>query len=376
MACFGLLLFAVVGMAVAAPEAAESPESAIVSVGFKALPGYAGDLRVGGAVVLTQASILQLQLFYTLFGLDAGCGAAFLGPRDRCAVQVRTGGCADPASAQAAGPLGSMQYFAMGDGAHASANLKTGIQADSLDYHSVVVTDSSGVPAACSPLARFFLKAEEVEVVNWQRYPGYAGDLHVAGSLYIGQLQRALDARAGQVLVLANVTGLDPRCALEAVSAPNACGVHVHEGDGCSSAERIGGHFRDEASVSQDPWAPVRYHPKMPALFTRPVVTGLELARVRGKALVVQDATCRVRGGSRRGRCQALRALSLLLAPCASEAVSARARATLAGPQWVSVAVDGSSWKPGSMAPRPVMGEQRARAHGREGRARASFALS
>jgi len=291
----GLLLFAsgaCLGRAATPVEVAGAGEAeaelAVVSVGFSAFPGYAGDLRVGGALFLRQATAAKVELVYTLFGVDAGCGAAFLGPRDRCAVQIHEGASCAHMASLTAGPVGHQRYFAIGDWALATVNLTAGIRAVALENHTAVITDQSGATVACSPLARFFAVGEEVEVVDWQRYPGYAGDLHVAGGVTIGPMRRALDGRAAQVLALALVSGLDPECGWgAAVAAPEACGIRVHRGEACDA---VGGHLWDEAAASGDPWASVRYHPDMPLLLTTPVLTGLELSELRGRAIVVHDA--------------------------------------------------------------------------------------
>ena len=40
----------------------------------------------------------------------------------------------------------------------------------------------------------------------------------------------------------------------------NACGIHIHEGTTCNSADFVGGHFWSPAKFSSDPWETVQYH--------------------------------------------------------------------------------------------------------------------
>ena len=40
----------------------------------------------------------------------------------------------------------------------------------------------------------------------------------------------------------------------------NACGIHIHEGTTCNTADFVGGHFWSPAKFASDPWETVQYH--------------------------------------------------------------------------------------------------------------------
>ena len=68
------------------------------------------------------------------------------------------------------------------------------------------------------------------------RYPGYSGNLAVAGTVSI--------ATAGTTQTIdLSFTGLDAACAAGAGPAGNSCGVHIHSGKTCSDASLVGGHY-------------------------------------------------------------------------------------------------------------------------------------
>ncbi|CAE8627884.1 unnamed protein product [Polarella glacialis] len=57
-----------------------------------------------------------------------------------------------------------------------------------------------------------------------------------------------------------SLSGLDPTCSTAAVAGvENACGFHLHEGQDCSNATLVGGHFYNLATVADDPWANIAY---------------------------------------------------------------------------------------------------------------------
>lgn len=285
MARWALLLAA----AVAGAAAGAQPELAIAG-NFSAFPGYAGPLRAGGALYLRQAGAGRAELVYTLYGLDQGCSAAFLGSAGRCAVRLHAGAsCADLGAELEAGVAPA---YATGAWALAAANLTAGAARAA---RSVVLTDRLGVPFACARLEPYVDEdGEDVTVSAWQRYPGYTGGLDVSGTIRLHDVRRSGGGGAAQLLTLVLFGGLDPACVATdaaSLSAANACGVHVHAGASCASAAAVGGHFWDRAAGASDPWAAARYHPEIPMLMLPPVPTGLGLDAIRGRTLVVHDIT-------------------------------------------------------------------------------------
>ena len=85
--------------------------------------------------------------------------------------------------------------------------------------------------------------------------------------------------------------GLDPRCS-DPCTANNCCGVHIHEGTSCASADAVGGHFWDMDQYPADPWQDVRYviEGSLPSKVNDlKVTTGLSAAQVNGRTVIVHD---------------------------------------------------------------------------------------
>jgi len=262
----------------------------LVATDFAIFPGYPGPLRVAGALFLAEAEPEQITADLALVGLDPGCGASFLGRKSVCEVRFHKGsGCTDLGAAiPSDAVVGEIESKGAG---WLSGNMAVA-RAVFSDARTVVVTDRHGVPVACSPLTPFVAPDHsEVVVSEWQRYPGYTGRLQVEGKAILYAAYRASDKLAAQVLTLDSFRGLDPACGSSTTaSGPNVCGIHVHAGHGCGSADAVGGHFWDAALVSEDPWAPLRLHPEILPLQTPVVVTGLGRSQILGRTLVVHDA--------------------------------------------------------------------------------------
>mmetsp|Transcript_41905 Transcript_41905/g.96135 ORF Transcript_41905/g.96135 Transcript_41905/m.96135 type:complete len:343 (+) Transcript_41905:68-1096(+) len=118
-------------------------------------------------------------------------------------------------------------------------------------------------------------------------YPGYAGNLSVAGTVLL------LDAVDGQMMFF-HLTGVDTACTAPTNDA-NSCGVHIHEGMTCETASDIGGHYWSSTFVADDPWATVVYatatgeSTTMGAGIT--VGTGVSNSDNLGRAFVVHDSS-------------------------------------------------------------------------------------
>lgn len=281
---------------VASPAPVAEPAMA-AATDFSPFPGYAGPLRVGGSLYINKIGPSQMALAYTMFGLDSGCDAAVGELRNGgCMLQIRRGkNCTDVGAGLAAETFSTQQYRAADGWATEFANITaTAPHVASLASHAIVLTDRQGSPFACSPIEAFSAGPEgDLMVLHWERYPGYQGELevHRSATVMIQQVNRTRDALPGQVLTLIFDGGLDPACGAKeaaSIAAADACGIHVHEGAECHNA---GGHFWDKTMVEQDPWAKVRYHPGVPVLLTAPVSTGLTREQLRGRTLVVHDAT-------------------------------------------------------------------------------------
>jgi len=269
----------------APPRDAATQTEWLATVGFETCPGRSEGRPVRGAVYIEQLEERHVHLTYALSGLDPLC-SNLLTPSSSC--MVGAGGAVSDHV------IPWDRYRTYDGGAAADLDF-TIAENRSLRSETAVVTDRSGAPAACSALEAFSVsETETVEVGAWERYPGYTGDFEVSGSVILGQATRLRDGRFGLGAALW-LQGGDPACAkLGPTPAADACGVHVHVGSSCSSAEDVGGRLWDQGRFEgqaglEDPWARVRYHPKLDMLMS-PIMTGAEFSRVLGGTLVVSDA--------------------------------------------------------------------------------------
>jgi hypothetical protein len=117
-------------------------------------------------------------------------------------------------------------------------------------------------------------------------YPGYSGDLNVAGSVsahYYGD----------HVYVNYRINGVESdACQTAPEGVANACGIHIHAGTTCDDASAVGGHYFDSDSIESDPWSPVTYTAKADgsASGSQSVTIGRGQA-IGGRAMVVHDST-------------------------------------------------------------------------------------
>ena len=70
-------------------------------------------------------------------------------------------------------------------------------------------------------------------------YPGYTGDLNVLGDINVSF------NRAGALTFKFDIAGVEPSCV--------DCGVHIHSGTTCTTADEVGGHYWNDSLVP-DPW--------------------------------------------------------------------------------------------------------------------------
>jgi len=136
--------------------------------------------------------------------------------------------------------------------------------------------------------------AASLYVSSLAPYPGYLGNLQVAGTMTITDVSET-DTTAKQRLKW-HLYGLDTACTLGAADdVSNGCGIHVHTGRSCEVADHVGGHYYSHALLS-DPWAPVKYVAaealgEVAGRWGVEVVTGLSLADITGRVAVVHDAS-------------------------------------------------------------------------------------
>merc|ERR1719343_1729799 len=166
----------------------------------------------------------------------------------------------------------------------------------------VVHALASGARIACGIIGAetaidFFAGQPDVEVEELVPYPGsgwtFGGLLPMHASLTI-EGERGTSKTARQNLRW-RMTGLDPACAKGAADGvKNGCGIHVHRGTSCKSADDVGGHYYSDA-LTADPWADVRYAVEsgdMGLEFSGVrVKTGNSNGDITGRVIVVHDHT-------------------------------------------------------------------------------------
>lgn len=83
-------------------------------------------------------------------------------------------------------------------------------------------------------------KDDETMSVCFDAYPGYTGDLNVAGSTAVVKTKGT-----DSLKVIFDLKGVEAEC--------TDCGLHIHTGTTCATADEVGGHYWD-ASVVEDQW--------------------------------------------------------------------------------------------------------------------------
>ena len=93
---------------------------------------------------------------------------------------------------------------------------------------------------------------DAIELRHLGFYPGYEGHpIEGEVTLYFhGDTN---------VSIAYNLHGVEDACKTPNASAPNSCGIHIHEGSSCKTASAPGGHFYNHSTFSSDPWAHVVY---------------------------------------------------------------------------------------------------------------------
>ena len=119
----------------------------------------------------------------------------------------------------------------------------------------------------------------QLTATNFVKYYNYNGDL-VSGTVTV------TSDGTSQTLAY-SLSNVDPLCGAGADSdTANSCGVHIHLGTTCT--DDAGGHWYDDESISEDPWASVSYIGVTSASDTTdPVDTGETAADLVGRALII-----------------------------------------------------------------------------------------
>jgi len=300
-------------MALRASVAVASAHLAAASVlyvpSFSPYPGYAGNFAVAGTMTITGAAgtdtTAKQSLQWKLTGLDTACTAgAGDNVTNGCGIHVHTGtSCATHggvgghyfSSALSDDPWGSVVYVAAANGGsyeHAGVEVTTGLSNDDILGRVMVVHElDSGKRIACGVIGDETGTGPTLAVPSFSPYPGYSGNLAVAGSMKI--VGTSGNGSTAKQCLTWDLTGLDTACTAGAGdSVPNGCGVHVHTGTSCESAPSVGGHYYS-AALSEDPWKPIVYVAAADGTSKQDscidVGTGLSTGDLLGRVMVVHE---------------------------------------------------------------------------------------
>jgi len=155
----------------------------------------------------------------------------------------------------------------------------TGLTPDDVEGKILIIYNFRGRATHCSVIG-------QSDTSTFEPYPGTT----LSMPLTSGGVQIITDD--GKQLVSAIFpTGISELCR-EDCDVPNCCGVHIHDGTSCDSAEDIGGHFWNKTLISEDPWLDIKYttYGLGPATINDvEVETGLTEEEIDGKVFVVHD---------------------------------------------------------------------------------------
>jgi hypothetical protein len=115
----------------------------------------------------------------------------------------------------------------------------------------VIVHDQEGLPVACSEISVMPLMSTVTTPAPMKKYPAYAG-------VYTPILEAHMKYNNEAVTIAYNLTGVPCECA-QIGTAPNSCGLHIHEGMSCNTNSLVGGHWFNNHTVMSDPWAYTPY---------------------------------------------------------------------------------------------------------------------
>lgn len=277
----------------------------LITEPFTKYPGYEGDLsQVAGSVQLGQDEEGTQVIFFDLANVDPNCDGASENLVDNaCGIHVHEGTSCDDAlghyysSDLAADPWATVRYVvsdaSSGIATGQNVRVTTGKTLFDMEGRVFLVHDFDGNRIACGLLSHgLFAADKQLLVESFSAYPGYDGNLTVAGSATIDFI--GSDADAAQVLTFA-LSGIDPECGTADITGvDNACGIHVHAGSDCEDAGTIGGHYYNSTVIGEDPWKPIMYVAAEGGIakgLTIKVVTAVSSEDVAGRTLVVHDAT-------------------------------------------------------------------------------------
>jgi hypothetical protein len=157
----------------------------------------------------------------------------------------------------------------------------------------VIIHDQDGIKTSCSEISMLPLTSTVTSPAPMKKYPAYAG-------VYTPNLEAHMKYTSQAVTITYNITGVPCECS-QIGTAPNSCGLHIHEGTSCSTNSLVEGHWFNNHTVMSDPWAYAPYTTRkcsevctMDAMGTTAsgsltVMYGYDYAATISRVLVVHD---------------------------------------------------------------------------------------
>jgi len=277
---------------------------------------YEGDLKVTGFITATcikahptpeTVGTTGQNMRWFLKGADPRCSMGPGNASNSCGVHIHEGtSCDEDALGHyyndelAEDPWKPVGYTTYSDSGGARSTLVgrkvlTGLTAEEIDGHTMIVHDFDGGRIACAILGNPFSHGAEAgagsdaneealhpeaksssrgsalplsyHVTDFVPYSGYTGDLEVKGSVTIKSILRATTpSLVGQILSW-DLKGVDPACNFGPdFTYANSCGIHIHnakdsyspsDGDLCDF--EVAGHAWNSTVIAIDPWAKYTY---------------------------------------------------------------------------------------------------------------------
>jgi len=144
-------------------------------------------------------------------------------------------------------PWGSIVYVANSDGtASGMTSVEYGYGYADTMGKTFVIHEQDGSRMTCDVLGGISNRLES----GFVKYADYTGDIEVSGEVL-------LEFMGTSVTIGMDFTA-DPDCTSGADAVANSCGIHIHSGTSCGGSD-VGGHYYDDSSLSEDPWASAVY---------------------------------------------------------------------------------------------------------------------
>lgn len=292
---------------------------------FAKYPGSSTTAVLAGAIFITPITVngtVQHRLQWKLTGTDDECGNE-TESGNVCGIHIHVGkDCADATtigghlhSTDIADPWTTVRYASVAGASTelAGQSVETGLTTDDLLKRVVVVHNSVGagerIACGIATVVPAIPKTERLIVKKWVKYPGSAWTANVSGTVTIEPKTAAV---VDTVALSWDLKGTDDACP---TGNGNTCGIHIHEGKTCDTAEEIGAHFYDTVAISSDPWTAVRYSSNggnaVSTDFSTEVAIGLKRASILGRVVIVHSSE----GAGERIACGILEEPEVVVAP-------------------------------------------------------------